>query len=256
MASSRDGAGHLSSTSLVLREGTSTASGDGRDRRRPRTPQAIKEQITRNSAILTEPGWESVTSLYWVYNVAKRYVKMHHIDKLFPQAVWNYNHKASGVKPSESTSKHFAHRALEVWSALYPDKPFGSKNKNIISYSMVAMLYAELELRRKVDWQSLLTRNKETERSMRKEMCLTTSILPKKMLGLDLHLMHMEPIETLQDLQKQYRTKILWEKQFALQKADPGLRTKRVPVHQGSWTLACQGWKGIFKMQGVLVGPI
>jgi hypothetical protein len=77
---------------------------------------------------------------------------MHHIDKLFPQAVWNYNHKASGVKPSESTSKHFAHRALEVWSALYPEKPFGTKNKNIISYSMVAMLYAELELKRKVDW--------------------------------------------------------------------------------------------------------
>jgi hypothetical protein len=154
MASSRDGAGHLSSTSLVLREGTSTASGDGRDRRRPRTPQAIKEQITRNSAILAEPGWESVPSPYWVYNVAKRYVKMHHIDKLFPQAVWNYNHKASGIKLSKSISKHFAHREFEVWSALYPDKSFGSKNKNIISYSMAAMLYAELELK------TLLTRNK------------------------------------------------------------------------------------------------
>jgi hypothetical protein len=66
--------------------------------------------------------------------------------------VWNYNHKASGVKPSESTSKHFAHHALEVWSALYPDKPFGSKYKNIISYSMAAMLYAEMVLKRKVDW--------------------------------------------------------------------------------------------------------
>jgi hypothetical protein len=92
--------------------------------------------------------------------VAKRYVKMYHIEKLFPQAVWNYNHKASGVKPSESTSKHFAHCVLEVWSTLYPHKPFGSKNKNIISYSMVAILYVELELKRKVDWRSLLTRNK------------------------------------------------------------------------------------------------
>jgi hypothetical protein len=92
--------------------------------------------------------------------VAKRYVKMHHIDKFFPHAVWNYSHKAPSVKPSENTSKHFAHHALEVWSALYPDNPFGSKNKNIISYSMAAMLYVELELKRKVDWQSLLTRNK------------------------------------------------------------------------------------------------
>jgi chromosome segregation ATPase len=50
---------------------------------------------------------------------------------------------------------------LEVWSALYPDKPFGLNNKNIISYSMVAMVYAEIELKRKVDWRTLFTRNKE-----------------------------------------------------------------------------------------------
>jgi hypothetical protein len=87
--------------------------------------------------------------------VAKRYVKMHYIDKLFPETVWNYNYRVSGVKPSESTSKHFAHHALEVWSALYPDKPFDPKNKNIISYSMAAILYVELVLKKKVDWQSL-----------------------------------------------------------------------------------------------------
>jgi hypothetical protein len=106
--------GHLSSTSLVFGEGTSTASGDGRDRKGPRTSQAVKEEIIGNSAILAEPGWDSVPSLYWVCIVAKKYVKMHHIDKLFPEAVWNYNHRVSGVKPSENKSKHFAHRALEV----------------------------------------------------------------------------------------------------------------------------------------------
>jgi hypothetical protein len=99
MASLRDGVGHLSSSNLVLREGTSIASGDGRDRRGPQTLQAINEKIIGNSTILTEPGWESIPSPYWVCNVAKRYVKMHHIDKLFLQAMWNYNHKASGVKP-------------------------------------------------------------------------------------------------------------------------------------------------------------
>jgi hypothetical protein len=75
--------------------------------------------------------------------------------------VWNYNHRVSGIKPSESKSKQFAHRAFEIWSALYLDKPFGLKNKNIISYSMAAMLYAELVLKRKVDWRTLLTRNKK-----------------------------------------------------------------------------------------------
>jgi hypothetical protein len=86
---------------------------------------------------------------------------MHHIDKLFPEAVWKYNHRVSGIKPGENKSKYFAHRVLEVWSALYPDKPFGPNNKNIISYSMAAMVYVEIELKRKVDWRIVFTRNKE-----------------------------------------------------------------------------------------------
>jgi hypothetical protein len=143
MASSGDAVGHLSSTSLVFGEGTSTPSRDGREKKGLWTPQAVKEEITGNSRILVEPGWDSVTSPLWVYNTAKKYVKMHHIDKLFPDAVWKYNHRVSGVKSGENKSKYFAHRALEVWSALYPDKPFGLKNKNSISYSMAAMVYAE-----------------------------------------------------------------------------------------------------------------
>jgi hypothetical protein len=161
MASSGDGVGHLSCTSLVFGEGTSTPSRDGCDRKGLWTPQAVKEEITGNSRILAEPGWNSVTLPYWVCNTAKKYVKMHHIDKLFPEAVWNYNHRVFGVKPKESKSKHFAQRALEVWSALYPDKPFGPNNKNIISYSMAAMVYAEIELKRKVDWRTMFTRNNE-----------------------------------------------------------------------------------------------
>ena len=61
----------------------------------------------------------------------------------------------------ENKSKYFAHRALEVWSALYSDKPFGPNNKNIIAYSMVLMIYVEIKLKRKVDWRTVLTRNKE-----------------------------------------------------------------------------------------------
>jgi hypothetical protein len=86
---------------------------------------------------------------------------MHHIDKLFLEVVWKYNHRVSGIKPGENKSKHFAHRALEVWSVLYPDKPFGPNNKNIISYSMAAMVYVEIELKRKVDWRTVFIRNKE-----------------------------------------------------------------------------------------------
>ena len=163
MASCGDGVGHLRSTSLVSweGEGNSTPSRDGRDRKGLRTPQAVKEDITGDSRIIVEPGWDTEPSPYWICNTAKKYVKMYHIDKLFPEAVWPYNHKNSGVKPNQSKSKHFAHCALEVWSALYPNKPFGPENKNIISYSMAAMVYAEIELKKKVDWRTVLTRKKE-----------------------------------------------------------------------------------------------
>jgi hypothetical protein len=62
----------------------------------------VKEEITGNSRILAELGWDSVTSPLWVCNKAKKYVKMHHIDKLFPEAVWKYNHRVSGIKLGKS----------------------------------------------------------------------------------------------------------------------------------------------------------
>jgi hypothetical protein len=188
--------------------------------------------------------------------MAKKYVKLHHIDKLFPEAVWEYNHRASGVMSKESKSKYFAHCALEVWSVLYPDKPFGPNNKNIISYSMAAMVYAEIELKRKVDWRTLLTRNKEDRTGYAKVDIPDNFNFFQEKDGVLLRLMHVQPIKTLPDLREQYGTKILWEKQFALQKADPGLKTKRVRAHQRSWTVPSQAWRGISKMQGVLVGPI
>jgi hypothetical protein len=101
-------------TSLVLRGATSTTVGDGPTGKGIMTPQVLNAQITENKAILVEDGRKSITLQYWTYNVAEMYVKMYHIDKLFPPIVWNYNHKVSTVKPNESTFKHFEHRALEV----------------------------------------------------------------------------------------------------------------------------------------------
>ena len=46
--------------------------------------------------------------------MAKKYVKIYHIDKFFSQAVGPYNHRVSGVKSKGSKSKYFAYRALEI----------------------------------------------------------------------------------------------------------------------------------------------
>ena len=140
MACLEDGVGHLRSTSLVSWEGTSSPSKDGCDRKGLRIPQAIKEEIIGNSRIIAKLGWNSVTSSYWIWNKAKKYVKLYHIDKLFLEVMWTYNHRVFSIKPKKNKSKYFAHRVLEVWFALYPDKSFGPNNKNIISYSMMTMI--------------------------------------------------------------------------------------------------------------------
>jgi hypothetical protein len=253
MASLGDGVGHLSFTSLVLRKGASIASGDGCDRRGPRTLQALKEQITGNSAILAEPGWESIPSSYWVYNVAKRYVKMHHIDRLFPQAVWNYNHKVYGVKPSESTSKYFAHRVLEIWSALYPEKLFGSKNKNIISYSMAAMLYAELELKRKVDWRTLLTKNKGDRIEYAKRDVPEKFNTFQQNVGvgpaLDAHGANRNTLRSTRTIQDEDSV----EKEISFAKSRSRSEDEEGASASRKLDISLPRWRGIFKMQGVLV---
>jgi hypothetical protein len=151
LASSRDGAGPLRSCGLVWRGVAYAHTGDGLVGRGTGTRQGLNAKIMENITILIEEGWKSVGLQYWCCNMAKKYVKMCHIDKLFPCVVWDYNHNISRMKPSKSISKHFVHRALEVWSVLYLEKSFELKNKNIFSYSMAAMLYVDLELEKKVD---------------------------------------------------------------------------------------------------------
>ena len=57
------------------------------------------------------------------------------------------------------------------------------------------MVYAEVELKRKVDWRIVFTRNKENRTEYAKIDVLDNFSFSNKMLGLDLYLMHVEPIE-------------------------------------------------------------
>jgi hypothetical protein len=151
MASSGNGARQFSSSGLVRRGVATTPAGDGNSGRGSGTRHALNMEMIENKAVLVEEGWERVVLQHWICQTTKKYVKMYYTDKLFPSAVWSYIHNVSSVKRNESTSEHFKHRELEVWSTLYLERPFGPKNKNIISYSFTAMLYVELVLKKKVD---------------------------------------------------------------------------------------------------------
>ena len=146
------------------------------------------------------------------------------------------------MKPSESTSKHFVHCALEVWSALYPNKSFGFKNKNIISYFMVVMLYVELVLMRKVDWRLLLTRNKGDRMEYEEKDLLDNFSSFQQNVGigfvLDVHGANQNTsrfTKTIHDEDSKGKKICFIKKQI------------QVCIRR-SWILACQDWRGIFKM--------
>jgi hypothetical protein len=49
---------------------------------------------------------------------------------------------------------HFIHRVEEVWRALFGNR---ERNKGLLNYGLLAMVYAELKLERKVDWSTYPT---------------------------------------------------------------------------------------------------
>ena len=66
---------------------------------------------------------------------------------------------------------------MEVWSTLYTEKPFGVQNKNIITYFIAAMLYAEFELKWKVYWRSLFTRKKNDKSEYEQRIVLNKFVI-------------------------------------------------------------------------------
>jgi hypothetical protein len=145
---------------------------------------------------------------------------------------------------------------LEVWSALYPKRPFGSKNKNIISYSMAAMLYAELELKRKVDWRTLLTMNKEDKTEYAEKDVPDNFSTSQQNIGvgpvLDAHRANRNTSRS---------TKTVWDKDFVGKAICFANTRSRSEDEEGAsasrkLVISLPRLEGIFKMQGVLVGPI
>jgi hypothetical protein len=202
MASLGNGARQFSSSTLVRRGVATIPAGDGNGGSGSGTRHALNMEMTENKAALAEERWERVVLQYWTCKTTKKYVKMYHIDKLFPSAVWSYNHNVSGVKPSESTLEHFKHRVLEVWSTLYSERTFGPKNKNIISYSLTTILYVELVLKRKVDWRMVFTRNLE-------EIYPTALALLQQTMRRELCWLYMYAIQGLLEEMEQHMTKTL-----------------------------------------------
>jgi hypothetical protein len=102
-----------------------------------------------------EPGWDTELKALWTCTTCKKYVKMHHLAKLWPraQAVVSV-HRWEGPT-SNCSSDHFRQWYYEVHDAV----GLPNSKPTIMNYSTMAMVWAEIVLHKDVDWRTVYGRN-------------------------------------------------------------------------------------------------
>ena len=137
---------------------------------------AVRWEILDNEDIKGEEGWEVEMEEYWTSKTSKKYVKMYHVDKLWPRGCHEMNTKSFTARPHMCNNDHFLHRAEEVWRTLFGDR---QKSKGFFNYSLLSMVYTELILKKKVDWTSFPTTAQFPLRIGRNEKHIPDSFNPQ-----------------------------------------------------------------------------
>ena len=99
---------------------------------------ALHWEILDNEDMKADEGWEAKTKEFWTSKTCKKYVKMYHIDKLWPRDCHESNTKGFSCKPWMCKDDRFVYRAEMVWRALFGDRP---KSKGSFNYSLLSMVY-------------------------------------------------------------------------------------------------------------------
>lgn len=124
------------------------AKGDPRPKAKP---AEMKWEDLANPNCVAEAGWENEPQQSWTCTTCKKYVKMYHLMKIWPMnTAVIYGPRREG--PSETClSEHFCHRYHEVTIAV------GVQNSRpcYMSYSTMAMVWAEIVLHKQVDWRTI-----------------------------------------------------------------------------------------------------
>ena len=95
---------------------------------------ALRWDILDNEDIEGEEGWEVEMEEYWTSKTSKKYVKMYHVDKLWPRGCHEMNTKSFTARPHICNNDHFLHRAKEVWRTLFGDR---QKNTRVLQLQLV-----------------------------------------------------------------------------------------------------------------------
>jgi hypothetical protein len=114
-------------------------------------PHAPNYNALHDPNLLAESRWEQVNEEYWSATTAKQYLKLYYIGKPWPRERLPQIIKSFTAKPWLCNDDHFLHRVEEVWRAVYMAR---LKSKGTFNYNVLAMVYAEVRLERKVDWST------------------------------------------------------------------------------------------------------
>jgi hypothetical protein len=140
---------------VVTRKQGSPVTGDSTKRHKPKgAHHAFDWEALEDPNVCAEKGWKNEKEEYWSSKTCKKYVKMCHIDKLWPKEYHAAHTKGFACKPLKCKEDHFIHRAEEVWRALFGNR---ERSKGLLNYGLVAMVYTKLTLERKVDWSTYPT---------------------------------------------------------------------------------------------------
>ena len=112
-------------------------------------------EATDDPDCVAEDGWQDEEETLWNCTMCKRYVKMKHLVKLWPRSQAIKSGPRREGLASNCLSEHFKHRYHEVTIAV------GIRNSRpeIMLYSNMAMVWAEIVLHKDVDWRTVAGRN-------------------------------------------------------------------------------------------------
>ena len=108
-------------------------------------------EATDDPDCVAEDGWQDEEERLWNCTMCKRYVKMKHLLKLWPRSQAIMSGPRREGSTSNCESEHFMQRYHEVTIAV------GVRNlrPEIMLYSNMAMVWAEIVLHKEVDWSTV-----------------------------------------------------------------------------------------------------
>ena len=126
---------------------------------------------------VAEEGWQYEPKKVWSCTTCKQYVKISHIAKLWPtdniQALERQVERWEGPM-NTCTRTHFVQRYEEIWATCN----LGASKPNIMNYSTMAMVWAEIVLQRDVDWRTVIGKDKKTKMTCDKAVIDTNWVGP------------------------------------------------------------------------------